>query len=152
MSGREIGNRNAIRRLLQENDIFYHLAAIIEVKFNSGQSEEIEMFLTNVLGTISIIKSAEQINSDIRFVFVSSRRASVVESDPEADAWIENVIAEIEGIERRCHIFTGPDNSGKTMRAISEEILNKYSVPKDRSLYDLSKLLGERYLLRIDTL
>ena len=137
-------SRTLIEKMVSENDTIYHMAAIVGQDIK-GEKDEQEVLAVNAFGTALLAWVIEKSATKPSVVYASSQRVYAVEERADVDEWINNVIRKF--LEVRDSVFTGSAvKVESSVMSFLEETIKEYPVPEDTDIYDLSKLLGERFL------
>ncbi|MFH1799581.1 MAG: inositol monophosphatase family protein [Candidatus Omnitrophota bacterium] len=138
----DLFDRVKMKKVIAQSPVFYHLAALVGLDKDAGTYPE--NFKVNGLAAIGLLKMAEEVNPDVRFIFASSERVISIEKNPAINRWIEGAL---QLIDENPELFQEP-NYSTAMDKLTELILSKYPFPEGVYPYELSKLLVERYIQR----
>ena len=138
----DLFDRRKMQAVVARSTVFYHLAALVGLDKDTDTYPE--NFKVNGLAAIGLIKMAEEINPNLRFIFASTQRVYGIEKDPRVNHWIEHAL---QVIDENTGLFKEGDYS-QSMDQLMSLILEESPFPEGVYPYELAKLLVERYLAR----
>lgn len=139
----DIFSKSSLEEMLNNNDVIYHLAAAVGQDIS--EDKEPEVLAVNAFGTALLAWLAKKSCRAPTIVYSSSQRVYGIENKPEVARWIDNVSDEFyrEG-ESICAL--SDEELREEMKIFCRDILIKFPLPENVSIYDISKLLGEKFL------
>jgi 3-dehydroquinate synthetase/nucleoside-diphosphate-sugar epimerase/predicted NBD/HSP70 family sugar kinase/MoaA/NifB/PqqE/SkfB family radical SAM enzyme/adenine/guanine phosphoribosyltransferase-like PRPP-binding protein len=139
----EILSKKSIEELLHNNDILYHFAAVVGQDID--YASQAYVLAVNAFGAALLARIAKKNNVPPAIVYASSQRCYGIEDNPEVIEWMNKVTS---GFDQKINdiLLLTDEEIKEALISFSASMLEQYPLPKGVNIYDISKLLGEKFL------
>lgn len=144
-------NVSKLYNAVTSSENFIHSAAVLDRK-NSDISQEAEMLAVNGFATGLISSVINKFSKDTRFMYISSAMVYSVTDSAKVKEWLDKAYNEFLIFEEKnslLDLVSQETDQQEKIFVFAENFLKSNPVPSGENLYALSKLLGEKFAMRI---
>lgn len=142
---KEIFDLQTIQRFFFECQSIYCFAGLCGLNFQSAMFSEVLAVNGFFYGVISAAIPSTGVQTPF-FAFPSTQRVHLFLGDPVVTSWVDRAVSEFD---LECSSIISCDYTKTAVIEFCNKMLRKYPLPPGINIYELSKLVGERFVKRL---